>query len=653
MKRNSDRFNALFRAVSRQKFLFAILLCLLFSFAYIAANGLMITSENDDYCVFKAIYGGNTAVPCLGYFYTAFCALIQPLFGVINVYMTLQEIVCFFSLTAINYFFLSKLGEKRGIFYAVVFDALFLSFLIVEIMYTYSAVLASTAGLLCLFYGALYEKRKKVRILQIVCGFFLLFIGSQLRFPPFLACCGVGAVFAVGVLISRIAKKKKRDGLKRAVASVLKQYVVTGILLIAALISAFGLNVISDTIKNSSEDYRELSEYYESLSAVNDSRLNPYYYPEKMEELGLRSPDDLNTLYRWFVDDEFYTVERLNELSGFIHEDYDNGLLNKSVFEKVLYPFGNAFTQMIKSGNILLYLLILVVTVFCVIFFSILFPRARQFLIKLFLLVFIWSFYFIIADVFKIDSILLLPLMVLSLWITLRYDRFQAIVTLFIVAGLLIPYAYLVCMRLYFYVSFAPIFPAYVMMIFGLDSENRIELKKDVKLHKVALSATAVIVAFVSVFIGVRISKDYVRTYDRECNPLMEEYITNHPDTVFLVNQAMLMKSYYNPFILPSEKPNVVNYGLWLTKAKAFKDAQKANGLEHLFRDTIDSDSRLIVWEDDDACSEGKINGAVHSLMAYYNNHYAEDGKTIDIQRMERVGNYSLYAVVSIPSDAE
>ena len=132
MKNVSEKLKGLFNVVSRHKFLTALILCALFSFVYIAVNGLMIISQNDDYCVFKAIYGGNTAVPCLGYFYTAFCVLIQPLFGVINVYMTLQEIICFFSLTAINYFFLSKLGAKRGLFYTAVFDALFLSFLIVS-----------------------------------------------------------------------------------------------------------------------------------------------------------------------------------------------------------------------------------------------------------------------------------------------------------------------------------------------------------------------------------------------------------------------------------------------------------------------------------------------------------------------------------------
>ncbi|MBQ3284383.1 MAG: hypothetical protein IJH40_01965 [Ruminococcus sp.] len=654
MKNGSEKLKGLFDFVTRHKFLTALILCALFSFVYIAANGFMITSANDDFCVFMAVYGGDTAVPCLGYFYTAFCALIQPLFGVINVYMTLQEIICFFSLTAINYFFLSKLGAKRGLFYTAVFDVLFLSFLIVEIMYTYSAVLASTAGLLCLFYGALYEKRKKVRIFQIICGFFLLFIGSQFRFSPFLACIGIGAVFAVGVLFSRIAKRRKSDGIKRSVASVLKQYVVTGILLIAAVVSAAGLNAVSDAIKNSSDDYRELSTYYEALSAVNDAKAYPYYKnPEKYGEIGLKSAEDISTLRKWFVDDDFYTVERLDEMSELIRDENDDGLLNKSIPEQILYPFKDSFSQMINNKSIVFYLFALVIALFGVIILSILFPKIKWLLIRLFILAFLWSLYFIVGNLFNIHSILLTPLAVLSLLLILRYDRFQAIITLLIVAGLLIPYAYLVSIRLYLYVLLAPVFPAYVMMIFGLDSDNRIELKRDVKFSKIALSVLAVAVAFVSVFIGVRINKEYVRTYDRECNPPMAEYITTHPDTVFLVNQAMLMKGYYNPFILPGENSNVVNYGLWLTKAKCFKDAQKNNGIEHLFKDAIDSNMRIIVWEENVPDGEETYEVSIRNLAGYYNNHYAEDAEVINIKRTDRVGHYSLYAVVSEPASAE
>lgn len=50
-----------------------------------------------------------------------------------------------------------------------------------------------------------------------------------------------------------------------------------------------------------------------------------------------------------------------------------------------------------------------------------------------------------------------------------------------------------------------------------------------------------------------------------------------------------------------------------------------------------DSDMRIIIREDDDACEEDIINEAAHYLIGYYNNHYADDGKKINIKRTDRV----------------
>ena len=110
--------------------------------------------------------------------------------------------------------------------------------------------------------------------------------------------------------------------------------------------------------------------------------------------------------------------------------------------------------------------------------------------------------------------------------------------------------------------------------------------------------------------------------------------------------------------IIENQKPlekndNVVDYGLWLTKAKCFKNSQKINHISQLFKESINSNMRIIVWEEDAADSESEKNMHIFFLTAYYNNHYAESGEVIDIVRTERVGNYSLYAVVSESAPAE
>ncbi len=654
MKKIFGKDGVLSRFVSHQRFLTALIISAVFSFVYIAANGFKIVGGNDDYCAFRVFLGGNEAVPNIGIFLTAFCARIQPLFGAVNVYMVLQELICFLSLVSVNYFFLSKLGVKKGLFYTAVFDVIFFSCLIVEILYTYTAVLASTAGLLCLFYGGVCEKRGKVKALQLVAGFLFVLIGSQLRFAPFLACCGIGAAFAVGVFISYTLKSRKGSKPGKALVSALKKYGVTGILLVTAVAAAVGVNTLSEMIKNSSEDYRQLSGYYESLSAVNDSKMyEDYDDPDAFGDAGIVSYEDIYSLRYWFVDESFYTVDRLDKISEAIYEQNDDGILTKSIAAQMLFPFKTAFEELINSRMILLYLFILIVAVFGTVIISIMFPKIKWPLIKLILLIFLWSFFFMISDVFAIESILILPLIAVSLVITIRYDRFQAVITLSLIAGLLVMYSYLVSVRLLFYTLFAPLFPAFALMIFGISGENAVNIEKKPKLRKVLRSALAISLAAVSVFMGVYVFISHVRVSDTESNPAMEEYIESHPETIFLVNETMLSKLYYDPFILTEEHPNVVSYGLWLTKAKYYKNAQKRNGIDDLFTDAVNSNMRLIIWEDDILYGEDEMRLPLFYLKQYYNNHYAEEGERFDIKRTDRIENYSLYAIVSEPAVEE
>ncbi len=652
MKGVSKKSIGFFAWISRHAFVTSVIMCAAFAFVYIAANGFMITSGNDDYCVFKTFLGGNTAVPCVGYFVTSFCALIQPLFGKLNIYMILQELICFFSLTAIDYFLLAKLGAKRGLFYAVIFDTVFFSFLIVEILYTYTAVVASTAGFLCLFYACCYEQCKWRKRLQLIGGFALVLIGSQMRFQPFAACCGIALVYAVAALAAFIVKNRKNSGFKTACAQALKKYLTTGIMLVAAIASAVGVNAVSEAIKNSSEDYRELSHYYESLSSVIDTRINPFYKnPEKFKELGMDAHDDFMTLRMWFIDDHFYTSEKLNRLSAVIREDIDDGIDNKSVFEKVLFAFKKTSEKMLENGSMFLFLFVLALAVFGVVIGSILFPKNAGTLIKLLLLALICSLYIgisltMISESKLLEWILLFPLMAVSLLITLRCHARQAIITLSVLAAMLIPFSYLVTIRFVFRASMSVIFPAFVMIVFGIDTENLITFQKRPRIAGIALSAVALAFVAVSVNTGIYVFKQQVFTFDAKSNQKLNQYIEDHPDTVFLVNQIMLTRRYYDPLVLPSEKPNLVNYGLWLPKAKCFKKAQAENGIENIFKDSIDSHMQIIIYEKD--LPESSENDVFNSfLTTYYNNHYAEDGEEIEIRRVGNAGKYSLFEVFS------
>ena len=649
MKTIGYRINILIEFISRSKLITATALCLIFSAIYFALNGFTITSPNDDYCVFKVIYGGNTAIPCIGIFYTALCVILQPFFSSLNVYMLLQEAVCFVSLTAVNYFFLAKSGAKKGLVFAFVFDIVYFSFLIISIIFTYTSVVAATAGFLCLIYGGFYENRRRYKITQIITGFILCLLGSQLRFPPFETCCAICFALFASACAVFIYKNIKRSGVKTALKQFFKKYLLTGVLLFAAVISAFGLNYFSDALKYSDSAFKELSEYYSAYSKVTDSRSSFWYFnQEEMSKADIKSKSDLMTCNTWFVDDDFFTIKRLTKISETYKKD---GIIKNNAWDYIADIFKESAEEAFRSGMLILYIFLLIIAVFTIVFIFIFNPAAGKIAFRIGLSLLLWSVCFFVSDVIE-KAVILLPFVAFSLYTAIRYNGRQSIISFSLIISFLVFYTYLAGYRLLFYTAFAVIYPAFVFMIFALDESNLLKAKKRVKLSKRAAVILMALTIAVSVCSGViKIQQDYPADTSND-NRLIEEYITENPDSVFLVNQMVLKRPYYNPLVLPKEHKNVVNYGLWLKKAKYFKRSGEDNGLKHLFKDSIDrKNAYIIVYEDSISDNSGKPIISCSYLEEYYNNHYAEKGKTIKLYRADRVGNYSLYNVITQQSD--
>lgn len=121
--------------LNKQKLIPSLMLCFAIFMIYFAVSGFNIISGNDDYCVYRVLFFGDVGVPCIGWFFTAFISLIQPLFGNLNSYYIVQKIICLGSLLAINFVFLSLLTGKRSILLTVSFDIIFYSFIPINILY--------------------------------------------------------------------------------------------------------------------------------------------------------------------------------------------------------------------------------------------------------------------------------------------------------------------------------------------------------------------------------------------------------------------------------------------------------------------------------------------------------------------------------------
>ncbi len=657
----------------RQRFVSALLIGFVITLAYLAVNNFMWLSGNDDYVISKLINNGELGISVLGIFFTWFISVIQPLFGVLNAYFITMAIVSFLSLSAISYVFLSKLNPKTGWLMSIVLGLMYYTFITIEIRFSFTSIVACTAGFVLMVYASQFEERKRFRIVQLIGGFLILFTGSQVRFDPVLAMFATAAVMIFCVLLSNILKQKKNSDFKTAFKTVFKKYIKTGIIIVLTAIIIFSLNTVSIALKSTVDGYDEMSAYNHALSSVVDYRTVPYYGNETFfNSMDIHSASNINLLKKWFVDDEFFTLEKLTAISEFCRDQVNKGIYKKSIISYVLDPIQKAFTQKAENGTIWIYLISAIVVLIAAAVLAILLKKQRAVVIKLALLIIIWLFYLLTTSGFNPYNILTLPLIFITFYIAVRYNNYQYIGTVALTLTMIAMYEYIVTRRCWFHTELAVIFPATVMMIFALNNDNLIGFepkseqtvqlaknkKKKVKKNiskknkssntkaKVLPTIISIIMIATSAYAGAFTFSDQVYIKPSTSNAQLREYVENHPENTFVINQTFLFKHYYEPFILPKEKQNVANFGLWVTKSKYMKNTFARNGIKHIFRDAINDTKIRLVLYDTTENGQTVVSGA-STLKEYYNEHYAKPGEKIDIVKSENVGSYAICKVVS------
>lgn len=629
----------------RQKLLSSFLICSVIFFVYFALSGFNIISGNDDYCIFKLIYFGDIGIGCVGYFLSWLLSVTHPLFGNLNTYLIAHEIVSVLSIAVINYVFLSKFKSKAGLLVTISFDIVYFSFVGMDILFSYTSIVACTAGLILMLYGSLYEKRKAFSITQIICGFLLLFWGTQFRYDPVLPMGALAAAMVFGVVLVNIIKLKKDGDFKTAVKKVFKKYIKTGILLLISAILIFSLNTVSSALKHTVDGYDELYEYNIAMSQIIDYQSAPYADNQEFyNKLDINSSADLSMIKSCFIDEDFFTAEKLQAINDYSDATVDGGVYNKGVLSYVLNPVKHAFSNSMESGLLLIFALVLVVFIFTFVFLFILLPKQKSALIRLGILTLGWLFYIWVAGGFVMNNILILPLIIVSIYITLRFNNYQFAVMFIILAGTAALYFYVMTLRLLFHTAMAVIFPAFALIVFSPDRENLLKQSAESKKAKALPVILSVLLVISSLSAGGIILTDRLSMVNTESNTKLEQYIDQHPENVFAINQMCLFRDYFDPFILPEEQKNAANYGLWVSKSGYMKDTLKRNGIKNIFRDSINSNVRIVL-------GESKNNGIsitphILELETYYNEHYASKGKKIALEKSDEVDHYGIYKVV-------
>lgn len=498
-----------------------------------------------------------------------------------------------------------------------------------------------------LIYASMYENRKKFRIIQEVLAFLLIVTGSQIRFAPFEA---VGAVFfalAVGVVLASILKNRKGKGTKKAVLLTIKKYFKTGILIVLAVIIAVSAEAASNAIKQKSESYNKMNEYYTALSAINDYDDTSFFMDKEFyQSIGIKSISDYSVLRHWFIDEDFFTVEKLRAIAE--NSRKNNTLSNeKGVFESVFNPISTAFSDAWNSGIIIIVAFALIIFIFTIAVLCIFLENSRAALLRFGSFVLLWSFFFIISKGFNIESMLALPLAFLTIYISFRFDNFMYIKTLAIICVVLVLYCYMTTMRLYLHVTAALLLPAFVFLIVGLGKDVPLTFVKKKKLCGAVQVITAGVLIICSIISAQMIYNDQIPVHNAASNKALKQYIADNPDKVFMIDQTCMARDYYEPFVLSEEPTNIANYGLWVGKSGYIKNTRERNGINHVFKDSINSNILIPVFNNNTGKSIIGANNIIEPLEEYYNERYAQKGEIIRVEKYDKAGKYLLYKIVS------
>ena len=641
--------NALFKFIGKHRFLSSLILCLLFFLVYLPLNRFHIYTGGDDPVICRLISNGEVSIGFMGYFFAWFVSIIQPLFSHLNFYYIFQDIICFVSLGLINYVFLCKLSAKKGLFYSVLFNIVFFSFYIIVIQFTNTSVIACTAGLVCIIYGCMYEKRKRFRLTQIIGGAFLLLIGSQIRFDPFVSLCLVTAAFCLGVFLAELFKNKKDSKFKNAFTKSVKKYAKTALVLIIAAAAVFGANLASDAAKNSSPYYKEFSEYNKEVSRVIDYRTANFFANKDFyRSVGIDSFAEINVLKKWCIDDDFFTKEKLKKIADYSEEYAADGLGSRSSFNTLFSIVGNGIQERVKNGVIIIDAVILVVVVFLLWILWLLAKEKLRIVFPTIVFAAIWGVLFAaVGGPFggaDNCNLLLLPICVFTVVTAILYNRNQQIINLCVTLMSVALYIYLALSRIHFSAALCIYLPAYVLMIMSLDKNNRRKFgfKKHPKVLEIILAAVLVLT---SVFTASQLFVKYSYVEYPEEYKDVKEYMQSHPDNLFLLDGIYRDDTNFNVLVKQDTPDNSITFGGWDKHSRTYQESMEKNGIKHLFPDAIDSNIIVVLfdyWKNPDIMA-----GKVSNLQMHYNNHYAPEGKYIEFEKVKSFSRYEMYKVVS------
>ena len=568
--------------------------------------------------------------------------MMQRLIPGMNLFTLSQIVLCIVSIVTINYVLLSKFTRKTGAIIASGFTMLYVMTATIYLQWTQTSVLGAVAGLLLILYAVLYVKDKKT-IFLVIGGFCLALVSSLYRFTSFMVVCGLifGYLF-IKIVADGTKIKKSTENLKSSILMILHKYGKTILVLLLVLFVGFGLNFASKSIKSSSTEYTEFSEYNSVRSGSVDYYRPPYAENQDFyQSIGIHSQNDLDMLGTWHGDEDFFTTDRLSAISEYLKQPQFESVFSLNYIYRLLSNKINSVVN-ISAEIVLGCLLVISIAVLILLF---IFRNKLKYLFPVFLSI-VWLAFFYIYRISNL-TVLALPLAIVVIISSFVFNRYNFLVNSFLTLVFMGLYTYLNFTRNIFRTTYNIILPIFLLIIFNISKDEiRVKVKQVSGMKRRSLCiVSAVLCTSIVIITAVSVYVFEIQIHYKDDDLSLMNYTQQHENTVFvceLENYKNVFYNYSEPLKPPKTSDNIIHFIGWLVGSPYYHHELQDHQITRLFDDMIDNSSiKLILRQKNNG---GRDLREMYEL--YYNEHYS-NGSEIILKEEDRVGDSIIYSIVS------
>lgn len=316
--------------------------------SYIFVLGVSYES-NDDYSLSIIIdNSGYCNFTFINFFLCKFVCLIQTLMPFANWFVLMQIIFSYIAFCILTHLIL-KTSDHRLIHILFFICVTVFSFdHYSRIQFTKTSALLITTGSLFIIYLWINNNKKFIPYLM---GAILMILGAMYRYQNLILIIGFAGLFIMGYVIINIKNHEKRNWKKRIILLTL--------IFLLIFLGAYGIEIISDKINNSTEELKEYMKNDAARSSVSDYQMNYADCAELCGKLGISETAYNLMQWNWYYDyDGAASANNLIALAEYRNKT--NRVFDANVIIKYFYKYiTENIKQFTRSGVHILILILI------------------------------------------------------------------------------------------------------------------------------------------------------------------------------------------------------------------------------------------------------------------------------------------------------